>query len=699
MNNQYLGAVFILLLSLNFSCSTMSKRSSDVDSHRIPSAVEGFDCLTPLQGIFENAGRKGELKARFTKLEGALGENETAISDMGSFLSELQQEVIKLDDNELLTQFTRLQDQLLEYSQKAGEGELDFSTFKESWIKQRDNFLESEAAARAQRESTHQENFYALMKEAPLAHRKRWEAASENTKKKSVISYIAKLEFNSELSAKEKERLRYFSFWFLKNKQEEKYGNKVIEEILQEELANFKKTFEGLSNAQKASLEKVGKSEYLELYNDFSMKPFEELSKRGTLKGDAFIYLRLFSELEPRFEGEVFFRWLVDNDKLGENRVKQLKSLSDEEKVPLELGQILRDSYTDFAPFQSRPLIEDIGFLEKSKERVKNFWDNMKGFTRECADLDCVRKRSRNGWFEIFKGDFYKRSFSCLGKNPVVLKSMIMDMGMVWGGLYLYYKSNPESFQRFPYEIMVNGMIFGPVMAEANCRASFKNQVPFGGPIPSKEILPNGWKKSLRYLSSMQGVAFKGFLASAGLLGMSIGFDHLALAMGEAIVKPMGLNEMIMLLPIAYMYHGIWMGFKNLAIVNPIRHKVIPRLAKAIERKSKVRGTYWILQTGMDFGAYSALAAYNNWDYLAIYTALLFPYVAESFPAGTDLNRSSTIGPRGERIEVITGENENGVRTETTVVEENGTVRVDSVDVEVPDDVIDSWADQILKAN
>jgi len=690
--------IVLLLLSLNFSCATSRSREATVIS-RVPSAIEGFDCLTPLKGIFENAGRKGELKARFSELEKALGNNQTAISDMNDFLSELQLEVIKIDDNELLVHFTKLQDQFLKYTQDSSQGELDFSPFREAWSRQRDSFLDSEVVARSQRESAHQKNFYTLMKEAPLAHRKRWEGASERIKKKSVISYIAKLEFNGELSLKEQEELRYFSFWFLKNKQEESYGNRVIEEVLEEELSSFRDVFSGLSKAQKADLERVGKTAYLELYNDFSMKPFEELLNRGALKGDAFIYLRLFSELEPRFEGEAFFRWLVENDKLGENRIKQLKSLSDNEKVPLELGQILRDSYTDFAPFQSRPLIEDVGFLERSKERVKNLWDNMKGFTKECEDLDCVRTRARNGWFEVFKGDFYKRAFSCLGRNPVVLKSMIMDMGMVWGGLYLYYKSNPDNFQRFPYEIMVNGMVFGPVLAEANCRASFKNQIPFGGAIPNKEVLPNGWKKSLRFLSSMQGVAFKGFLASAGLLGMSVGFDHLALAMGEAIVKPLGLNEMIMLLPIAYLYHGVWMGFKNLALVNPIRHKVIPRLARAIERKSKLKGTYWFLQTGMDFGAYSALAAYNNWDYLAIYSTLLFPYVAESFPAGTDLTKTSTIGPQGETIEVYTGEGENGVRTETTVVEKDGVVQVQGVEVEVPDNVIDSWADQILKAN
>ncbi len=698
MKTKYLG-LFLLLFYFNFSCSRFQIIEKQNEVKRTPSALKSSRCSSLLQSIFDKTGRKSELKLRFSALEKSLMESNESLPKLGELLSELQGDAIKFNDEGHLNQLSKLQNKFLEFTQDAGDGSFDFETVRKSWVKQRNKFVATEVKARAKHENALDTKFKLLMKQATPPHQKQWDGASKSLKRKAVISYIAKLNLSSELSTVEKKELRYFSFWFLKNKLDEAYDNNALEEILASELTNFNKVFKKLSRSEKRELEVFGKKTYLKLFNKLSIKSFKKISKNEVFKEDALVYLRLFSELEPRFEERSFFKWLIDNEALGKKRLSEVKRISEEEGFSLDIGKILRDSYHNFAPFQGRALIDDAGIVDKSKESVKKYMGRIKGAVRDCKNLDCVREKSSSSWFALFKSDFYKRELSCLGRNPVVLKSMVMDMGLVWGGFSLYYKANRDSFQRAPYEVIMSGILASPIIAEANCRASFKNHTPFGGPLPKSEVLPSKLKKTKRFLSHLNGVAFKGFATSAGLISLTVGMDHLALAMGESIIKPMNFTEILMLLPVAYLYHGVWMGFKNMTIINPIRHKILPRLAKAIERKYKVKRRPWLLQTGLDFGAYSALASFNNWDYLAIYSTFLFPFVAESFPVGNDIRKNSTLGPKGEVVETYTGEKENGVKTVTKVIEIDGNVQLQSLDIEVPDEIIDKWADEVLKAH
>jgi len=679
-----MNALKIILLSGVFlflsSCATSNKRA--LSSVREPASISS-SCFSIIKNIFSKTRPEEELGSRF-KIVQALIEKGEGREELSLFIDDLQERVMKIDNEELTNKWMKLE-RLKSRFIETGE----FQSVASRWSDARDEFIVLFGEVRRGKSERVIEQRVEELSEFANLGEKSLNDLKEVEKRDLFFKFLGAKEYSTDLGLGSSEELRYFSFWMLKEGDWAK--KETVQKFYQDELFRFRKAFSKLGKGHKRELENEGQKAILSEYNRIAGKSITPES----FTEDTLELLVLYKGLDRNFDFDGFYKWLIENDELGESRVKSLSQLRRKEGLEeINVGLALRDSYQRYAPFQEIPIIEDKSIVDKTMEKAKFFWQKFKREAPECTTLECFNKKGRSGWGKLFSSRYYQEKFSCMAHNPVALKSMVMDLGLIWGAIYWSYRGKEEEFQRFPWEIIVNGAVFAPILAEANCRASFKGHLPFGSMIPESALSA---KPVGRFFKNWRGVAFKGFLSSVGLLTMTMGFDHIFLAMGESIAKPLGLNDMLVLLPVTYLYYGAWMGMKHMAFINPMRHKVLPRLSKAIAKKVGIKKAYWPLQTGLDFGLFQALVLYGQWEYLTVYHAELLPFVTGTFTAGVALEHKQEISKEGVTTHTYTTENENGIRTETEIIEENGKVKVESVDVDASDTSLDAWADQILK--
>lgn len=682
------------LLFLFFFIGSCSQRT--VSLYRSPAANETTGCFGLMRGLLQMMGPEAALKKRISSVQEQVVKGE-GLEDFRSLVDELTENSARFEDEELTEASVRLHNIFTEYSQAVAENTEDFTTYASRLKEISDELLERQKTiAPGKRAAKNEEHFEMLR----FMEEKVDRTVSQVNKADRVDEFLKTVVFKEFTSTTtEAERLDYqrFGWWVLQNRKALDQAEGSFEQFYQKEFPNFKKAFDKMSKAERKSFEDKGREAILIQHNKLVKKQFRADYDEASFKEDTVLLLRMFRDLEPNFEEERFLEWLFKEGEFGPVKLKELKDLARKEGFDLELGDVLRQSYRRFASFQDQPPFTDKNLLEQTKEKISNFWNIFKKESRECASLDCVTEKSSEGWRKIFKSRFYKDSFSCLSHNPLALKTMAMDTALVWSALIWHYKGKEEEFQRFPYEIIVGGAVFAPMMAEANCRATFKNSLPFGGEIPKDEVFASLWKKGKRKFSAFKGVAFRGFLASAGTLGLTFGIDHLFMALGHSIAKPLGLNEVIALMPLTFLYHGVWLGIKNVAVINPIRYKILPRFAEILTKKKGRNLNFWLLQTGLDFGAFYALLNYNQWESIALYQEQLLPLLTGAFTAGVAIEHKREISKDGQTLDSFEGVTEDGISSHTVISEDDGQIKLESMDVEVPDAELEKWADEILK--
>ncbi len=688
-----------LILSFLSSCSHLGSRS--------PSSYDG-NCFNLFGEVFDETSQSHLALGKLNEMEVSVDDPEKVL-EFEEYLSELREKILAFGNDELQGSWVSLMSSFQQYKYSGSS----FETFKSSWETYKSNFFiawreaeKSELLKSTQQVSKIEEEAKAVVKSLQEDEIETMELISKRT---AVIQGVwAKAQAaDGEL---QKEELADFTYWLFSKANLDQADSTHIYDNINTWLVEYKEAAKHMSKSTRNNMIIEGKKNILTLHNQVTKKFIDDFNDVKSLKKHSLIYIELFSLLEPRFDQEGFTKYLLESDFFSDQSLGYYKGIKNAEGIDINLGMMLRDQYQKFAPYQDRPPAVNKTFVEVTVERTRDLWDKLKRNQKSCADLDCYNKEATNGWLDIFRLRTYKKAFSCMSNNPVVLKSMVMDMGIVWGGLTWYYYQNPESFQRFPMEVMINSAVFAPVMAEANCRTSFKGNLSFGTEIPEKEVITSLLTKTNRVFRNLRGVAFKGFLSSVGLLSLTNGLDHLFLALGYKVATPLSINDISALLPISFLYHGVWLGVKNMAIINPIRHKVIPRLAEALAKKAKLNKAYWPLQTGLDFGAYHAFATLGKYDYLIFYSAVLLPFIKEYFSVGTDLEHKEELIRENVVEHTFVGVDDSGVETKVVVEEDKkgipdqegsvqsseGTIQVRSVEVEVPDDVIDSWADKIL---
>ncbi len=703
----------LLIIFIYSSCSHLGKA-------RNPSSFEG-NCFSVLGEVYNETAPSHRALTKLSSMEVEIGNAEKTIS-FEEYLSELRENVLVYDDQELHDSWMSLMSSFQQYKFSGGS----FDSFRTNWEGYKSSFFQKWRAAEknqllqnSDEVSKIEEEAVAVVKELKVEEIETLELISRRS---SIIQGIWAKAMNGE--EVDKKELTDFTYWLFSRNDMDDYDSVHVYDNINKWLKDYREVSAQITPATRKNMIVNGKKNLLTLHNQVTQKLVDEISSPEELKKQSLIYIEIFSLLEPKFNQENFTKYLINGDFFSEESLAYYRSVRKAEGIDVDLGMMLREQYQKFAPYQDNPPAVNKSFAQVTVERTRDLWDKLSKGQKSCADLDCYNKQATNGWFEIFKTRTYKKAFSCLQNNPVVLKSMLMDLGIVWGGLTWYYLENPDSFQRFPMEVMINGAAFAPIMAEANCRSSFKGDLALGTQIPEKEVITNVLTRTNRAFKKLRGVAFKGFLSSVGLLSLTNGIDHLFLALGHRVATPLSLNDMAVLLPISFLYHGVWLGVKNMAIMNPIRHKVLPRLAQAIAKKTGLSKAYWPLQTGLDFGAYHAFATLGKYDYLIFYSAVLLPFIKDNFSVGSDLEHKEELIREDVVEHTYTGVDESGVETEVVLIEDKngipesgvidmpksndpmgdsvsqevprGTIEVKSVEVNVPDNVLDSWAEQIL---
>ena len=679
-----------LLFFLVFGCAH-NRHNGNVS--RLPSSKE--DCLKVFKNFMEKSRPEADLRTEVKKRLKDL-KNGKGYQEFTEFVTDLQEEVLTYQNSEFEEKWRKI------YSLKQIIGE-NLRQNKEyvSEIKQLqklfNDFLAVRQKVRGPRvayTSQARVEMFRFMMDTPdkLAR-----SIPEKQRIEEFVNFVALREFTSGLSERELKDSRAFTKWFLNNGTYDGPSNQTMEELYHREFSRFQLAYRKMSNKEKVVMEREGKEKALKIYNDLSLyklspKTTDKELKRGTLQ-----LIQLFSILDPQFRRHEFLEWLFKEGELDPKQIRESFDISRQEGFDLMLGDYLRQSYKNFAAFQEVPLAKEPSLFGKARDKIKRFW---KAFDKEgsrCQTLDCVNKKSRSMWSDFFSYKTFKNSMSCLSHNPVALKTMFMDIGLIWGGLFWHYRNNKGEFQRFPFEIIANGVIFAPILAEANCRASFKSALPFGGIIPEDEVFASVTKRGLRTFKNFRSLVWRGILSSMGLIGMTAGIDHLLLVYGVEISKPLAMSEIIIMIPAAIFYHGLWSSAKQMVLINPLRHKYLPKLAEIISRKSKNKKAYWAIQSLLDFGAFKGASLLSTWDYLNIYRKVLFPTIAGSFTAGVMIEHKRSLSPTGEELDSYEGVTESGLTTSSTIKEKDGKIILEGAEVEIPDSVIEEWADQIIE--
>jgi len=718
----------ILFLIIFNSCSHLKK-------WRAPSSTGGENCFSVLGKIYDETSPSYIAITRLNEIENQLGDSTKGpekVLEFEEYLSDLYSKILLFEDSKLEQSWVSLMSSFQQYKYS----DSSFDSFKSTWNNYKKSFFQKWRDAEKKQllkkiKKSEDVSKIELEAQSIVNELKSEEMdALELVDRRSAIIHgvWAKLRsqsthINSDSNRYYKDEMREFSYWLFSKADLDKFKGEDVYDSINIWLKEYRDLAKHMSKNTRNNMITEGKKNLLTLYNQVTIKHIDDITSIDELKKQSLIELDLFSLLETKFDQEGFRKYLLENNFFSEGSLKRYRGIRDAEGIDVNLGMMLRDQYQKFAPFQDHPPVMNKNFTEMTVERARGLWDKLSKGQKSCADLDCYNEEAKNGWLKIFKSHTYRNALSCLKSNPVVLKSMVMDLGLIWGGLTWYYNQNPDSFQHFPIEIMVNGAAFAPIMAEANCRASFKGDLAFGTQIPEKEVITNLLTRTNRGFKKLRGVMFKGFLSSVGLLSVSSGFDHIFLALGHQVATPLSINDIAVLLPISFLYHGVWLGVKNLAVMNPIRHKIIPRLAQAIAKKMGISKAYWPLQTGLDFGAYHSFAVLGKWDYMIFYTGVLFPFIQQHLPVGNDLEHKQVLIKDNVVEHTFRGKSESGVETKVVITEnkkgspsfgesgasqknerggnhssenKKGTVQVKSVDIEVSDKMIDRWADKII---
>ena len=466
-------------------------------------------------------------------------------------------------------------------------------------------------------------------------------------------------------------------------------------------------SFKNLKKLKKKSPEDIAAEKVaLELasdnYNNIIHKKVSSYVSYEKFLDDVSSSISNFHMIEENFQGDDFYRWLSENDILSREFFDKLKSRVKDEDT---LGDFLSGNYSTFLPFSKKPDLPKKSVREKIQSFAYRLLDKKKSAIELCGDdADCVSRETR-GFFERLIGmEKFKKSFSCLRQFPVARNAMYVDFVVTWAMLGHMYKSNEDEFSRFPWEVVTNGLIFTPIMSEINCQSSFQTRNAFGGAINLAKQ-PSRTKTFLRNWRRMAGVSL---VSGVSLVGLGVGYNELYASMGSPVENTENLREQMKLLPFMFMWSGVLGSLGNMAIVNPVKYKIIPKIATMIQTKTGIAAAGVAGITAMNVKFESGREFYNSFAFNEIWRYHFLPVFLEiagyDRPNDDELNGKQSVHAFDENSDIYITEYENGVSTKVTVeksYDENGKeyIKVEDIDLEIPNYILEESVEDIPKVD
>lgn len=489
-------------------------------------------------------------------------------------------------------------------------------------------------------------------------------------------------------------------------------SNAKFEEGIDEMLPMYKKwhekngfSFKNISKIKKSKkaklVDKLTAETAVVDYNKIVEKNLASYSSYEQFIEDATSSISSFHIIEENFQGDDFLRWLSENDLLSRDFYRNIKTKVKDDQT---MGDFLSGNYSTFLPFSKKPLGPKRSIREKVQDAIVGMFNKKRSVLEACGDdADCVARESRTFFEKLFGMERFKKSFSCLRHFPQARNAMYVDFVTTWAMLGYIYKTNEDEFQRFPWEIATNGLIFTPIMSEVNCKASFQTRNAFGGVID----LAKQPSRVKGFLKSWRRVAGVSLVSGVSLVGLGVAYNELYASMGVPVENTESLQEQMKMLPFMFMWSGVLGGLRNIAITNPLKYKVIPKLAQMIQTKTGVLASGVVGLTAMNFTFSGAGEYYNSWSFNEIWRYHVLPKYLEiagyDHPNDQELNGKTSVSAFDETRDIYITEYESGVTTSVTVeksYDENGKeyIKIEDIDLEIPDYILEESVRDIQKA-
>ncbi|WP_372651786.1 hypothetical protein [Halobacteriovorax sp.] len=408
-----------------------------------------------------------------------------------------------------------------------------------------------------------------------------------------------------------------------------------------------------------------------------------------------------FNLFEENFQGPGYLRWLSENHFLSEDVFLKLKNGADDDQT---LGDLLSNNYLEYIPFSKKPEMPKKSIKEKIRDYAIDMFTKKKKDIDECGgDPDCALKETKSIFQRMLGADDLKKNFSCLRQFPQARNAMYADFVVTWSMLGYLYKNNEENFERFPWEVVTSGLIFTPIMSEVNCQASFQTRNAFGGLVN----IAKQPSKTRAFLKNWRRVTGVSIASGVGLVGLGLGFNQLYAALGHPVENSESLQEQMRMLPFMFMWSGVLGGLKNIAVLNPLKHKVIPKLAAMIQSKTGIASGSAISLTAMNVALVSANEYYSSVSFNEIWRYYIIPKYLEMIgydsPGDQDLKGDTRVEAFDANTDIFITEYEEGVKTSVKVeksYDDEGKeyIKVEDINIEIPDYFLEESVSEVPKA-
>lgn len=444
-------------------------------------------------------------------------------------------------------------------------------------------------------------------------------------------------------------------------------------------------------------------------YEGLRGKTFNQIDSIKNFDALVVNILESYKSLDTDFKAQDFYVWLHSKQQFS--GLADMKRTKGNESV----GDWLKREYLLFAPYSKQPMKLNREAIAQLKNQASSVTKKIVDEIKTCEGRSCYADAFQKNFSAFLRSSPLLRPFSCLRKNPLVFKQLVIDTSIAFSALTAYYFSHRDRFDRFPAEMAFNAVLLSPPLTEAYCRASFRSSLSFGAKLASKDVFPSGTRKAKAFKSNMMMLMKRGALFSSGLVGFGYTFDQLYLAMGGEILGSTALKDHLLTLPFIFLHAGVWSSAKNLAVINPIRHKLIPKLSSAMaERLGKRKWGVGIHQL-LDIAAYAPISKYNSWEYLWAYKQQIMPALMGYFGIAWIVGESTDENAAGAEVVPVAVEAEsivegdqsvqvrrklsNGIESSVEVEKlEDGYVRLKSVDIDIPDEVLEQLVDQATQS-
>lgn len=490
-------------------------------------------------------------------------------------------------------------------------------------------------------------------------------------------------------------------------------SQKKLSELYAELQSAYKADAHSFSKSKEdaVAFSKAAKESNWARYENLRSKELKSLESTADFDLHILQLLESFKSLDANFKAQEFYVWLQSRE-----HIAKLAVLKKEDPGML-LGQWLKKEYLLFAPYSKQPPKLSKATALRVKNQARDISRQMVTDLKNCKQRSCYAEVFRSNFSRHLRGAYVLKPFSCLQKNPLIVKSLIMDNSIAFSALAAYYFYNRHRFDRFPVELVFNAILFSPALSEAYCRASFRSSLSFGDKLVSKNVFPGKKQRMASFRKNMNMLIGRGAMFSAGLVGFTYAFDQLFLALGGELARTVTFKENLMTLPFIFLHAAVWSSAKNLAFVNPLRHKLIPKLSESIAEKLGKRRLGVGIQTALDVAAYFPISKYNSWEYLYAYRQQVMPammgVLGISVLSGESEKKSSELESSPTEVANVVSETfhetdqsiqiqrslSNGVKSSLELEKlDNGNVRLKHVDMDIPNELIEKMSSQAVES-